>query len=502
MKYILYCRKSTDTEDKQVLSLESQERELLDIGKKYNLNIVKVLKESMSAKAVGRPVFEEMMGMIRNKKADAILCWKLDRLARNFVDGGLVIDSLQRGVIKEIRTYESIHLPSDNVLLLAVQLGMANQYIRDLSENVKRGNREKMSRGEWPNHAPFGYLNDKATKTVIVDPVRSKYVVRSYELYLTGSYGFRDIARILYKEGLRTKSGQKVQINQIQRVLNSPFYTGLMIRDGKYYEGKHEPIISKEWYERAQDMLAGRSRPRSKTLFFPLRGYMKCDTCGCALTASLKKGHHYYYCTNRKEICTEHKSYMREIYLYEIFGNILDKIAFSEKKVELMYEASKERLDMDSGYITKAIDTLRESLESLKSRESRLLDTFLAEQISKELYDERILLLRNEEVSLKKQIKDLEAKTPASMLEPTKKVFLQASRAKKEFLEGDDFKKREILENLCWNLSFKNKTVAQLKLKSPFDIMLKAPKNGSFQDLLPTRESNPNYLLQREMSYR
>ena len=148
MKYILYCRKSTDTEDKQVQSLDSQEHELVDMAKKHNLLVVKILKESMSAMSAGRPIFEQMMKMIDTGKADAILCWKLDRLARNFVDGGKIIDNLQKSVIKEIRTYEAIHLPSDNVLLLAVQLGMANQYIRDLSVNVKRGNREKLARGE------------------------------------------------------------------------------------------------------------------------------------------------------------------------------------------------------------------------------------------------------------------------------------------------------------------------------------------------------------------
>jgi DNA invertase Pin-like site-specific DNA recombinase len=91
MKYILYCRKSTDTEDRQVLSLDSQERELLDIAKRHNLSVVKVLRESMSAKSAGRPIFDQMMKMIDSGKADAILCWKLDRLARNFVDGGKVM---------------------------------------------------------------------------------------------------------------------------------------------------------------------------------------------------------------------------------------------------------------------------------------------------------------------------------------------------------------------------------------------------------------------------
>jgi site-specific DNA recombinase len=134
MRYILYCRKSTDTEDKQVLSLESQENEMVALAKANNLNIVATLRESQSAKELGRPIFRQMIEMIRKGKADGIICWKLDRLARNMVEGGEVMDMLQRSILKEIRTYESVHVPTENVLLLAVHFGMANQYSRDLSE--------------------------------------------------------------------------------------------------------------------------------------------------------------------------------------------------------------------------------------------------------------------------------------------------------------------------------------------------------------------------------
>ncbi|MDP3940741.1 MAG: recombinase family protein, partial [bacterium] len=133
MKYILYCRKSTESEDRQVLSLDSQEKELMDIAKNHNLNVIKVFKESRSAKTAGRPIFNEVIEMIQSGKADALLCWKLDRLARNFQDGGLIMDMLQRGVIKEIRTYEAIHLPNETAFIMAMQFGMANQYSRDLS---------------------------------------------------------------------------------------------------------------------------------------------------------------------------------------------------------------------------------------------------------------------------------------------------------------------------------------------------------------------------------
>jgi hypothetical protein len=211
---------------------------------------------------------------------------------------------------------------------------------------------------------------------------------------------------------------------------------------------------------------------------------IKIQNCGCALTSSTKKGHDYYYCTNRKEKCEEHKSYMRETYLYGIFANVLGNLAFSERKIELMYKSAKEKIGIDSEYFDNALATLQNSLESLTTRESKLLDTFLADQISKEIYDKKMLEIHNDRISINKQIQELKNKQPASMLEPTKNAFIQGNRAMKEFLDADNFKKRNIVENLCWNLSFKDKNVAQIKLKTPFDVMYKAPKNGTLSQML------------------
>ncbi|MDO8571226.1 MAG: recombinase family protein, partial [bacterium] len=491
MKYILYCRKSTDSEDKQVLSLDSQEKELLDIASKSNLNVIKTFKESRTAKEAGRPIFNEVIQMIANGKADAILCWKLDRLARNFLDGGLIMDMLQKGVIKEIRTYESTHLPNETAFIMAMQFGMANQFSRDLSVNVKRGNRACLEKGGWPNKAPFGYLNDKGNRAILIDHVRAKHVVKAFELYAMGTYSFKDISGQLFKEGLRTIAGTKVYSSHIHRFADNPFYCGLMKRDGKYYPGNHEPIISKELFERVQQVIHNKNRPRTKTLFFPLRGFLTCENCGCALTASLKKGHQYYYCTNGKGICTEHKSYMRETLLHEIVAGLLQSLHFSEEHIKLVYEAAKEKVNANLTYVTAALSTLEKRLESLTAKEKRLLDTFLDQQISKEIYDAKVLEIQNDRVSLQGQINDLKSKQPVFTLEPTRDVFIQASRARSEFMDGDDAKKRNIVSSLLWNLSIKNKSVAQVSFKSPYDILAKEHDNDDILQLRRRWDSNP-----------
>ncbi len=154
MKYIIYCRKSSESDDRQALSIESQESEMLKIVEKFGLSVVVLLKESKSAKQPDRPVFNQMIKMIEAKKADAILCWKLDRLARNPIDGGKIAWLLQKGIINNIKTSEKDYFPSDNVLLMSVELGMANQYVIDLSSNVKRGIKTKLEKGDYPNRPP------------------------------------------------------------------------------------------------------------------------------------------------------------------------------------------------------------------------------------------------------------------------------------------------------------------------------------------------------------
>ena len=484
MKYILYCRKSTDSEDRQVFSLDSQEKELLNIAKKNNLQVIKVFKESRTAKEAGRPIFNEVINMITAGKADAILCWKLDRLARNFLDGGLIMDMLQKGIIKEIRTYEAIHLPNETSFIMAMQFGMANQFSRDLSVNVKRGNRAKLEQGGWPSHAPFGYLNDKANKTIVVDPNKSKYVLRAFEMYASGTASFEKISDILYAEGLRTSAGKKVHKGYIHNFITDPFYYGMMVREGKYYPGNHEPLITKELFDQVEQarFLELNPRPKSERVF-PLRGFLKCEQCGCALTAALKKGHQYYFCTNGKGICDQHRNYLREIYLDEKLVDVFKPLHLTEQKIDLLYQAAKERVGADTEYLQKSLDTLGKQLESLKAKESKLLDTFLADQISKEVYDAKVLELSNAKTSTEKQFKELKSRQPLSTLEPIRDIFIQGSKATDDYSNADDQEKRNLVSELLWNLSIKDRNIAKVSYKSPFDILAKLPKNADFLTL-------------------
>jgi DNA invertase Pin-like site-specific DNA recombinase len=182
--YFIYCCKSSEAEDRQVLSIESQTRELEQLAAKLNFSIAEILTESMSAKAPGRPVFNEMMQRLYRGEAAGIICWKLDRLARNSVDGGSIIWAIKQHGIKVMTPAQSYAREDDNIILMYIEFGMAQKYVDDSSKNVKRGLKTKIENGWYPGVAPAGYLNhtDKLSgqNTLIKDPERFPLIRRMW----------------------------------------------------------------------------------------------------------------------------------------------------------------------------------------------------------------------------------------------------------------------------------------------------------------------------------
>ena len=315
--YFLYARKSTDVEDKQVRSIDDQLAVLRALAKTEGLNIIEEFIEKQSAKMPGRPIFNEMMKRIEKGEAQSIICWKLDRLARNPVDGGQISWMLQRGTIQHIQTHDRSYRPNDNVLMMSVEFGMANQYILDLSTNTKRGLYEKVKRGEYPNIAPIGYINDVRIKQIVVDRKKAKIVKEAFELYSRGQSRLEDISELFLKHGVRSKEGNRLHSTRIVRILTNPLYCGLFRYGGEMYEGKHETIITKQLFDRVQEVLRLRGKPeRTGNNPQALCGLLRCATCGMMVTAEQKTKHQkngnvhhytYYRCSKKSKVmkCSE-----------------------------------------------------------------------------------------------------------------------------------------------------------------------------------------------------
>ena len=493
-KYALYCRKSTEDSSRQVLSLDSQEQEMLRLANSLDLNVVKIFRESKSAKKPdNRPSFSELINLIKKEKIDGIICWKIDRLSRNPIDSATIQWLLQQGQLKVIQTMEKKYLPSDNTLLFSVESGMANQYILDLSKNVKRGIRAKLEKGYWPNLAPIGYLNDKSS--IIIDKKRAKYIKRAFELYATGKYGVKEISDILFKEGFESRAGKKYHKSKIHKMLGSSFYCGIMEKDGQKYLGKYEPIISKKLFEEAQEVVNKKAHVKRQVIPFAFRGILKCANCGCHLTATKKKGRlTYYYCTNGKGTCSEHKVYLKEEQLSKILSPVFEPLLFDEKIINLVYRAKLQQQKQSSSYLEESIAVLQSRLKNLESRKNALLDAYLDKILSEDDFEPKNEAINNELVELKKSIQELEAQKDQGdkiTLERIKNMFLAPKNMKKIFLKANSEKQKEILNSLLWNAEIGNKKIANISYKEPYDILSKIENKSDFSSVRRGGDSNP-----------
>lgn len=495
MKYILYARKSSEDKGRQILSLESQISTMKKLASDLDLKIVKEFTESKSAKKPdNRPLFAEMLKMIEQDEADGIVCWKLDRLSRNPVDSGKIQWLLQQEVIKDIQTNERRYLPEDNALIFNVESGMANQYIRDLSKNVKRGMQTKLNNGDYPNNAKIGYVNDKINKKILIDEERGKYIKRVFELYATGSHSLKSVADILYTEGFRSRGGNKYNKSKVHKILQDPFYYGVMFVKGKYYSGNHKPIISKDLFDKVQAIFSGNNRSRYQKHFYPLRGFMTCHKCGCLMTAMEKKGFVYYYCTNGKHICNEHTEYMRSEKAEKVLASVFPKIQFDNEFIELCYEADKEKNQKDENFFETVKANLEKRLDLLAQHELRLLDIQLSGKYASDTVETKLEALNKETADIKQQLKDLEKQSPeisTRTLEQTKKVFLSPYLLENDFIGGDDLKKHKVLEKLLLNATIENQKMASYKLKQPYQLLEKVDDKADFTQMRATSVWNP-----------
>lgn len=487
MKYIIYARKSTDDSGKQQLSLESQISEMQTFADNRNLEIVKIFTESQTAKKVGRPVFAEMLQYIQDSHADAILCWKLDRLSRNPIDTGTVTSMLQSAIIKEIQTYQKPYYPGDNAIVMAVELAMANQYSRDLSVNVKRGLRTKLKNGDWPWVAPIGYVNDKKNKKVVIDRKQGNFMKQAFEMYATGNYSYKDIEKILYEKGFRSKSGKRVSHALIHHSLVNPFYYGIMERQGEYYKGNYKPLISKKLFDQCESIRSGFARPRRQKHVFPYRGLLTCEQCGCLITAEKQRGLDYYHCTNGKGICDQKNKFIRGEELEKQIMEKFEDFHIEDEMIEIIYESALEKFKSENTTREEVKEELEKELKLIKTKESKLLDLVLEGKIADDSYEKKLQSMKLEIISLEQQIEKtrVNIKQELATFEHAKNALKTLQGFTSSVSEKNPSKKRIILFEVLSNMTLKDRKVLNLQQKSPYSLIVNRAKNASFSEMLP-----------------
>ncbi len=345
-RYCLYARKSTESEERQVLSIDSQIKEMLELAEREGLEIVAMKRESHSAKETGqRPVFNEIVDEIKAKKYNAILTWAPDRISRNAGDLGKIVDLMDAGLLHEIRTYGQKFSNNPNEKFLLMILGSQAKLENDnRGVNVKRGLRTRAEMGLWAGTAPLGYLNqrhmDKKCQ-VVVDADRAPIVKKMFEKVAYEKWSGRKVYNWLrFEANFYTRGNKPLTLSGVYRVLTHSFYYGVFERpknSGNWYQGKHEPIVTKELFDQVQAQLK-RDNIQRENKEFSFTKLFTCGYCGSGISAEekwkdLKDGTHakyiYYSCSRARDRNCKNK-YIREEELITELLKILDKVDINE----------------------------------------------------------------------------------------------------------------------------------------------------------------------------
>ena len=473
MRYFIYARKSTDDEDRQILSIEAQLVELRQYAERENLTVLKELIEAKTAKKPGRVIFNDMLSRIQRHQADGILAWHPDRLARNSVDGGKIIYLIDRGVIKDLRfpTYR-FDSNAQGKFMLSIAFGQSKYYIDALSENIKRGIRLKLSKGIWPQWAPIGYLNDRTTRTIIKDEGKAPFIKKVFELYATGKYSLGEIRDKITSLGLTGYKGKPLSISQYQHTLKNPIYYGVFRYNGEVYEGTHEPIITKKLFEKCQDVMKKRSKPKKAKNKFIFRAFMRCGECGRMITAEIQKGHTYYRCTKRLTNCSQ--KYVREEALQKQIRGIFQKVSLCDDWTKKILQ----ELEKDKAHDVQSSRPHQQNLErktnDIDGKINRLIDIYLDGNITLEEYKLKKEQFINKKKDLQERLRDF-ADGDNNWFEPAKELVTLLNRAGCAAREGNLESQKEFLEKIGSNFILKERRL-NFSTEKPFcDFLKNAP---------------------------
>ena len=475
IKYFAYVRKSTEGEERQALSIDSQKDKAKEFFK--SLDVVEILEERHSAfSPCSRPVFEEMIRRIKRGEAQGIIAWHPDRLSRNEIDASTITYLVRTGVIADLKfgSYNFDNSP-EGIMMLQLALSQSQYFSSKLSKDVKRGIEKKFDMGWHANLASEGYLNkiddDKGMRRIIVDKKRFPLMRKAFDLMLTGNYTPPQVLKKLndewgYRRYKRRKTGGKpLSKSAFYRILNNPFYAGIIRYNGKEKIGKHKAMITLEEYDRIQVFLGRNGNPRAKTREFAFTGAIKCDECGCQVTAEAKrkyiksenkvKNYTYYHCTHkRKDYKCKQKS-VEEQDLKNQIDNKLKTFALNPKFKDLAFYIIDDLAENAESTDTKINENVIKTIDKTKQELKNLNRMRVKEFIDDDEYLEQRNELKREINKLEQNV-DKKEEANNNWVIPTKEIFELATHGRLKLKQGTKEEQKAVLNKLGSNQALKD----------------------------------------------
>lgn len=482
-----YIRVSTVKQGEKGSSLTEQRVAIEAYARKHDLTIIEWFEEKETAAKHGRTVFTRMLGLLLKGLVSGVIIHKIDRSARNLRDWADLGNLVDRGI--EIHfAHESLDLKSRGGRLAAdIQAVVAADFIRNLRDEVRKGFQGRLRQGLYPLPAPIGYEDHGKGKPKTPHPVMGPLVARAFQLYSTGQYNLITLGEELYRLGLRNRCGGRVTRTGISTLLNNEFYIGLIHirRTGERFEGIHEPLVTKELFDRVQDVLAGRTKNVGLKNDFRYRKMLQCTSCHHNLTGELQKGNVYYRCHTR----TCARVSVRQECIDVAVDQAIQRLWMHPNEYEYL-EAEFRDFEGDR---ESRIDELRQSIElqmkNVDARIERITDAWIDRIIDKDAYESRREAAFKERLQLREQLGNLgSGNDPATIqaekfFELLKTLSYKANSANAE-------EKRDLLKEATSNLQMDGKNLV-FNWQNPFQVVAFRHENANgapFRDTCRTSD--------------
>jgi site-specific DNA recombinase len=447
-----YIRVSTQKQGEGV-SLDAQKDAITGFASRNNLSVIKWFEEKQTAAKSGRPIFNAMLKLLRRGAATGLIMHKIDRSARNLKDWAAISDLSDAGIDVYFAT-ESLDFRSRGGRLTAdIQAVIAADYIRNLSQEARKGIHGRLKQGIYPFPAPIGYINHGSGKPKTLDPIRAPLVRKLFDLYLAGDHSIRTLHHKMADAGLTTRGNRPISRRSVENILQNPYYCGLMRngRTGEVFPGVHETLISAKEFQRVAEIKSGRYTKKQTRHEHLLRRLFTCAACQGSLSPERQKGHVYYRChTVGCPTKTVREERLDEAILNALLGFELSVSDHAHMEVD--YESWKERQGFQSE--SRSLD-LR--VKSTEVRLDRLTDLYLDGKIGQNTHDRKHEQLLIELAKLKEDRVDMASRSASDR--DRRKFFELMKSLAALYVSANPSEKRVLVENCFSNRQWNGKNV-------------------------------------------
>jgi site-specific DNA recombinase len=466
-----YIRVSTQKQGQIGVSLQEQRTAIERYARQNDLTLSQWFEERATAAKGGRPVFTQMLRLLKAGKVSGVVMHKIDRSARNLRDWTELGELIDSGVEVRFAT-ESLDMQTRGGRLSAdIQAVVAADYIRNLREEAKKGFYGRLAQGVYPLPAPVGYCDEGAGKPKTLDPNQAGIVRQLFELYASAQHTLDTLVPEAARLGIKNYNGRPLSRNSIASILNNPFYTGLIriTRTGETFRGAHEPLISRALFDRVQMILDGRTVAKVRSHDFLFRRMLRCGVCDRMLTGELQKGRVYYRCHGPCRVTG-----LREDAADAAVGSAFAEIEITDEEAPELFDALEKDAAQSDGDRLNLIAHLELQQSQLKARYQHLIDAYIDRMISAEDFEMRKAGLLADEIAIRDQLAEIRD-DPRRMTEKLKLKFELAINVHSSYISAPTSEKRRMVGEVSSNLSVERKNLT-IALQSPFRELANRPK--------------------------